>query len=248
MKEAWNGSDGTVYPSGCIKRKPKVNSNAKLKNTKLNSEHTAFLIEQIDKYFYVTITDVSKPLCSKLDGLSISTSAVRNHMVKYCKASLKNVIPYDIEKDSDRTIQLRFEFINAWKAAGVDYMKNCVCVDEAGFNSHQTRRLGWSKVGKLAVAKVPKNKGVNISIIDCITSWGILNFCKADPLKLSDAEKIEKEFPLPDNKKKRKANVNDEAYIRKISKGTTVYHVVKFMEQTMDILDQQGKRGVYRYG
>ena len=58
-------------------------------------------------------------------------------------------------------------------------------------------------------------------------------------------EKIEKEFPLPDNKKKRKANVDDNAPKRKISKDTTAYHVVKFIEQTMNILDQQGKREVY---
>jgi hypothetical protein len=65
---------------------------------------------------------------------------------------------------------LRFEFINAWKAVGVDYMKNCMFVDEAGFNSHQTGSRGWSKVGEPAVAKIPKNKGVNISIIGCISS------------------------------------------------------------------------------
>ncbi|KAG1403011.1 hypothetical protein G6F60_005318 [Rhizopus arrhizus] len=150
--------------------------------------------------------------CSKFEGLSISSSAVRNHIVNHCKISLKNVKPYKLERDSDRTIRLRFEFINAWKAIGVDYMKNCMFVDEAGFNSQQTGSRGWSKV---------------------------------DPLKPSDAEKIEKEFPLPDNKKKRKANVDDNAPKRKISKDTTAYHVVKFIEQTMNILDQQGKREVY---
>ncbi|KAG1336465.1 hypothetical protein G6F62_006249 [Rhizopus arrhizus] len=150
--------------------------------------------------------------CSKFEGLSISSSAVRNHIVNHCKISLKNVKPYKLERDSDRTIRLRFEFINAWKAIGVDYMKNCMFVDEAGFNSHQTGSRGWSKV---------------------------------DPLKPSDAEKIEKEFPLPDNKKKRKANVDDNAPKRKISKDTTAYHVVKFIEQIMNILDQQGKREVY---
>ncbi|KAG0743808.1 hypothetical protein G6F35_010349 [Rhizopus arrhizus] len=224
LKGAWNDSDGTVYPPGCIKRKSKANSNTRFKNTRLNSEHTAFLIEQIDNNPCITIADVSQLLCSKFEGLSISSSAVRNHIVNHCKISLKNVKPYKLERDSDRTIRLRFEFINAWKAIGVDYMKNCMFVDEAGFNSHQTGSRGWSKVGEPAVAKIPKNK---------------------NPLKPSDVEKIEKEFPLPDNKKKRKANVDDNAPKRKISKDTTAYHVVKFIEQTMNILDQQGKREVY---
>lgn len=118
-------------------------------------------------------------------------------------------------------------------------------VDEAGFNNHQTRNRGWSKAGEPAVTKAPKNRGVNISIIGCISSWGNINFCKVNTLKPSDTEKVEKEFPLPDNKKKRRANVGNDTPKRKISKGTTAYHAVKFIEQTMDILDQQEKCGVY---
>ena len=170
LKGAWNDSDGTVYPPGCIKRKSKANSNTRFKNTRLNSEHTAFLIEQIDNNPCITIADVSQLLCSKFEGLSISSSAVRDYIVNHCKISLKNVKLYHLERDSDRTIRLRFEFINAWKSVDVDYMKNCMFVDEAGFNSHQTGSRGWSKVGELAVAKIPKKEGVNISIIGCISS------------------------------------------------------------------------------
>lgn len=184
-------------------------------------------------------------LCAKFEGLSISSSAVRNHMVNHCKLSLKNTKQYNLERDSDRTIKLRFDYITTWRADGVNYMENCVFIDEAGFNTHQTRIRGWSKVGEPAIAKVPKHKGTNISIIGCISSWGIVNFCKVDPLKPSDAEKIEREFPIPDSKRKRKVKDDDKQQQRKLNKGTTAYHVVKFIEQTMDILDKQGKNGVY---
>ncbi|KAI7898755.1 uncharacterized protein BX663DRAFT_523356 [Cokeromyces recurvatus] len=85
-------------------------------------------------------------------------------------------------------------------------MTNCVFVDKDGFNTHQTIIHHWYKVGVPVVAKLPKkkNEGVNISIIGCISSWRIINFYKVDPLKPNDAEKIEKEFPLPDNKKKKR--------------------------------------------
>jgi transposase len=106
LKGVWNDNDGTVYPSGCIKRKSKANSNTRFKNTKLNPKHTAFLIEQIDNNPCITITDVSQLLCYKFEGLSISSSAVRKHMVNYCKISLKNIKPYNLKRNSDRTIPL----------------------------------------------------------------------------------------------------------------------------------------------
>lgn len=45
-------------PQAVLSKKSEANSNKRLKNTKFNSEHTAFLIEQIDKNPCITTTDV----------------------------------------------------------------------------------------------------------------------------------------------------------------------------------------------
>ncbi len=55
---------------------------------------------------------------------------------------------------------------------------------------------------------------------------------------------IQKEFPQPEKKRKRKANTEAD-YKSKVKKGTTAYHVVKFIEATMDILDKQNKKGAF---
>lgn len=57
------------------------------------------------------------------------------------------------------------------------------------------RGRAWSKKGDPAIVKVYTKKGVNISIVGCIASFGVINFSKVEPLKKTDAEKIEKEFP-----------------------------------------------------
>jgi hypothetical protein len=69
-------------------------------------------------------------------------------------------------------------------------MTNCVFMDESGFNSHQTTKRAWSRIGEDAIVKVPTQKRVNVSIVGCISPWGTINFSKVESLKPSDATKI----------------------------------------------------------
>jgi hypothetical protein len=62
-------------------------------------------------------------------------------------------------------------------------------------------------------------------------------------LKPSDVAKIEKEFSLPENKK-RKAKT-DESSKTKVKEGTTAYHIVTFVRNVMDVLDRHDKKGFF---
>ncbi len=57
-----------------------------------------------------------------------------------CGLSLKESKLYTLIRDAPRTLKLRFEIITQWKATGVDYMANCIFMDESGFNAHQIRK------------------------------------------------------------------------------------------------------------
>lgn len=52
--------------------------------------------------------------------------------------------------------------------------KNYVFVDEVGFHAQMIRGRAWSKKGDPAVVKVHTQKGVNISIVGYIVSFGII--------------------------------------------------------------------------
>lgn len=77
-----------------------------------------------------------------------------------------------------------------------------------------------------------------------ISPWGTIKFSNVKSLKPNDAAKIEKEFLQPDNKKKRKTTTGETSK-SKLKKGTTAYHIVKFVEACIDILDKMDKKGVY---
>ncbi|CEP06802.1 hypothetical protein [Parasitella parasitica] len=116
------------------------------------------------------------------------------HIREKCALTLKQATKYTAERDSPRTLQLRFDIITQWKAAA---------------------------------------------------SFGIINFSKVEPLKKSDAALIEKEFGSQTNKK-RKANGQDVGKAKKLAKGsTTAYHIVRFMESCMDVLDKNDKKGMF---
>jgi hypothetical protein len=75
-------------------------------------------------------------------------------------------------------------------------------------------------------------------------SLGTFNFRKVESFKLSSTVKIGKEFLQLVNKKKRKLTTG-EALMPKLKKGTTAYHIVKFIQDCMDILDKMNKKDVY---
>ncbi|KAG0782662.1 hypothetical protein G6F16_006659 [Rhizopus arrhizus] len=139
------------------------------------------------------------------------------------------------ERDSERILRLRQELVSKWKEIGVDFQKNCVFIDESGFNSQMMRGRAWSRVGEPAKVKVHSRKGVNISIIGCISPFGTINFSKVEPLQQSDVDKLKKEFPQSKSKK-RKAET--ETKKKPLKKGTTSYHIVKLVQAVMDVLDK----------
>ncbi|KAL0079240.1 hypothetical protein J3Q64DRAFT_1645016, partial [Phycomyces blakesleeanus] len=59
--------------------------------------------------------------------------------------SLKRPSKYTAERDAPRTLQLCFNIITQWRAAGVNYRENCVFVDEASFHIQTIRSHAWPK-------------------------------------------------------------------------------------------------------
>ncbi|GAA5798519.1 hypothetical protein HPULCUR_003923 [Helicostylum pulchrum] len=64
-------------------------------------------------------------------------------------------------------------------------------------------------------------------------------FSKVEPLTKADAEKLEQEYANSVTKK-RKAKYPEKK--NPLKKGTTAYHIVKFMEVVMDTLDRHVKK------
>jgi hypothetical protein len=172
----FNAGCGSVL-SGTVQKQVKCSPN------KLFPEHTVFLIDLFDTNPSITPEEDKQSLSEHFDGLQVSLSGFYKHIREECATSLKQATKYTIEQDTPRTIELRYNIVSQWKAAGVNFRENCVFVDETGFNSKLMRGRAWSKVGEPAVVKVHTQKGVNISIVEFISPFGTICFSKVETLK-----------------------------------------------------------------
>lgn len=203
------------------------------------------MIELFDVNPSTVLEEARQNLCEHCNGLEISIPGLYKHIREKCSISLKQATKYTLERGVPRTIELRFNIDNQWKAAGVNFCENCDFVDEAGFHSQLMRSRAWSKVGDPAIVKDHTQKGVNITIVGCISPFGTICFSKVEPLKKTDAALIEKEFPELSPSKKREASNKSKSKPIQLKKGTTAYHIVKFIESVMDILDKHNKKGMF---
>lgn len=119
-----------------MKRPFKNNGAPKTNNAKLTEKQTQFLIILVDHNPCITVSMAREQLCNMVQGLSISESGLRKHMKEEIRLSLENSSIYTMDRDVTRTIELRYKIMTEWRVAGVDFQKNCMFIDEAGFNSH----------------------------------------------------------------------------------------------------------------
>ncbi|ORE03477.1 hypothetical protein BCV72DRAFT_213193, partial [Rhizopus microsporus var. microsporus] len=108
--------------------------------------------------------------------------------------SLKQASIYILERNSPRTVDLLHHRVAVWKAASIDFPKNCVFVDEAGFHSQMMIDRACSKAGGPGKVRVHNQKCIDISIIGCIITRDIIGFSKVEPLKKHEVVQLENEY------------------------------------------------------
>ncbi|KAL7313071.1 hypothetical protein PS15m_012337 [Mucor circinelloides] len=106
----------------------------------------------------------------------------------------------------------------------MDYMSNCVFIDEAAFHINMKRSIAWSKVGSRAVVKVPKTRAKTTTILGATCAFGVVNI------------KVRRPRVMPASKKRRTVGSSGPAQFQ--SKGTVTVHYFTFLSDTMDEMDK----------
>jgi hypothetical protein len=146
--------------------------------------------------------------------------------------TLKKLEKLPAARNSDRVLRVRKEKVEEWEAnPEIDYSKNCVFIDEAGFNLHTQRNYGRSRKGTSAKGIVPTAKGITITILGAISQAGVIDISLKKPQAVSIS-------------KKRKAN---DAKVMVVSGrvGTRTEHFLAYISNVMDVLDTNNMKGHY---
>jgi hypothetical protein len=215
-------------------------------------EHKIRVQELIDDNPQTSVTEVVDDLIAKFEDFSMSKSGVHQHMKTTCSLSVQVPRFEAIKKNSPENLEERYEWFMKWKDSDVDFVKNCIFIDESGFHINMKKGYAWGPVGIRPVVKVPQTRSPSHSVLGAITGNTILHVVlrKPSPRTTSKTSKKGK-----NNKGKKRAIVEAEDEIssenwvddgKPAPKGTTSAHFIKFINDLLDIMDATGgMKGFY---
>ncbi|KAG0738552.1 hypothetical protein G6F57_002832 [Rhizopus arrhizus] len=181
----------------------------------LTEEHKRTIVNFIDDNPSATVVEVAEHLLKRFDDLKVSRSTVYNFMRGECNLSLKKADFQSIERNSQAKIEERHNWVCKWEHTDMNFLTNCVFLDESAFDINMKRSRAWSTKGTRAIVTRPTTRANTTSILGAISAAGLITVG------------VKKPRPV----KKRKA----EGYI---SSGTVTGHYISFLKITLDEMDK----------
>jgi hypothetical protein len=194
----------------------------------LSEIHTSHIIQYIEKNPTAAIDDVMDSLCASFENLELAKSTVHNHIKEKCGFTLKRVEKIPQQRNSIQTVDKRADWAAKWINSDMNFLTNCVFIDEAGFYLHMIRNVAWSKKGEAAKVQVPNSRATSITIFGAICSAGIIDLTLRKP-------RVVKKRKLASGKMSR----------AKVSEGTTTEDYLEFIDGLIEIMKEKGFSGYY---
>ncbi|KAG1489538.1 hypothetical protein G6F49_012200 [Rhizopus delemar] len=140
----------------------------KQKTGMLQQEYKEYIINLYDQNPQARVVDIVESLTKSFENFSLKETSVRNFMKTECNLSLKRATLRSSERDSEDKLRQRFEWVERWTSTDMDYLSNCVFVDESGFDINMRPSSAWSTVAQwevvdieLRVAEKPKQRRID---------------------------------------------------------------------------------------
>ncbi|KAG1155395.1 hypothetical protein G6F36_014396 [Rhizopus arrhizus] len=150
---------------------------------KLQPHHTNFLCVFYEKNPQAVLWQARDALLEAFSEIqSITLSGLHRHLVLHASLTLKKLEAIVSSRNTLGNLQIRRDRVLEWKSdENMNWHKNCVFIDEAGFNMHIRRNFGRSKRGMPAKAVIPANRGITVSIIGAICEKGVIDLTLRKP-------------------------------------------------------------------
>ncbi|KAG1150146.1 hypothetical protein G6F37_011268 [Rhizopus arrhizus] len=111
----------------------------------------------------------------------------------------------------------------------MDYLENCVFVDESAFDINMRPPGGWSIKGTPAIVITPTTRAVSHTVLGAISAKYVVSMELRNP-----QEHTFKRLKIDSGNRKRKAPSKPK---KPASKGTVTGHYMNFIQKTMDEMD-----------
>ncbi|KAG0906821.1 hypothetical protein G6F57_010311 [Rhizopus arrhizus] len=198
----------------------------KQKTGMLQEEHKEYIINLYDQNPQACGVDIVDSLTKSFENFSLKETSARNFMKTECNLSFKRATLRSSERNSEDKLRQRFEWVERWTSTDMDYLFNCVFVDESGFDINIRPPSAWSTVGTPAIVETKSTKVTSHTILGTISAIGVVDI----ELRVA-AKPKQRRIDRVGRKRKQTPNV-------KKPKETTTGHYLNFIRKTLDEMDK----------
>ncbi|KAG1145988.1 hypothetical protein G6F36_015080 [Rhizopus arrhizus] len=140
----------------------------------LNDEHKMTIVKFIDANPSAAVAQVTEHLLNRFNYLKVSRSTVYNFMRSECNLSLKKAGFHSIERNSPPKIDERCKRVSKWENTDMNFLTNCVFLDESAFDINMKHSRAWSKKGTRTIVTRPTTRANTTSILGAISASGLI--------------------------------------------------------------------------
>lgn len=90
-------------------------------------------------------------MTAAFEGLDIKKSRVHEFTKDECNLSLKVARLHPGPRNDENFLEKRLKWVQDWMNTDMDFTKNCVFIDESGFDINMRRSRAWSRKGTEAI-------------------------------------------------------------------------------------------------
>ncbi|KAI8641033.1 hypothetical protein BD408DRAFT_368861, partial [Parasitella parasitica] len=144
----------------------------KQKTGMLQQEHKEHIINLYDQSPQARVVDIVESLTKSFENFSLKETSVRNFMKTECNLSFKRATLHSSERNFEDKLRQRLEWVERWTSTDMDYLSNCVFVDESGFDINMRPPSAWSTVGTPAIVETKSTKATSHTILGAISAMG----------------------------------------------------------------------------
>jgi hypothetical protein len=135
----------------------------------------------IDDNSSAVLDQAMNSLTQQFQDLKIKKIAVYNFMIKVCSITFKKAHFHPLARNNEVTINKRHDWVIKWTNGDMDYLLNCVFIDEAGFHINLWCSMGWSEKGHAPIVQVATSRATSHTILCAICAAGVVNTCNRKP-------------------------------------------------------------------
>ncbi|KAM9919218.1 hypothetical protein OXX59_008102 [Metschnikowia pulcherrima] len=193
------------------------------RNAFLGAEDKDFIHNAFANDPSMRLGKVLEDFTKAFEGLKVCPTTFYKFVTEHCGMSFKLARRDSVERNSFAKIELRYEYVVQIREKAIDYVRDCVFLDEAGFSVNMKRSGGWAPSGATPVVLDPSISAQSTSIVRVISCYGVVH------LSLREAV----------IGRKRQRNENGDLTPK--TRGTVTGHFKQFLTDLLDSMDKHSR-------